>query len=273
MHLYISTFATHKGGGTAGEYEDASSIGLAGDDSGAPGAEVEHEWNGTQLRIAVADGASEAMLASRWAGMLARDFAHARGVSDLAQVIRRCCSRWPEAIAAYMAEREDAGKPIAWFEEPGLARGSYATVVGLRLSEWTDTGGAEGELHLWALGDACAFVVRDEALVTAFPVDEAEAFGSSPVLASSQPTDLHAMLGHIERRSERWHRGDSIYVVTDAVAHWFLARHEDGESPWQVLRDMGTADGPPDFGDWVVDQREAGLMKNDDATLVRVDIA
>jgi hypothetical protein len=57
-------------------------------------------------------------------------------------------------------------------------------------------------------------------------------------------------------------------VCTDALAAWFLARAEEGGSPWETLRDLTDAG----FAEWVSLTRRTGELRNDDVTLVHVDI-
>jgi hypothetical protein len=62
--------------------------------------------------------------------------------------------------------------------------------------------------------------------------------------------------------------GDRLWLMTDALAAWFLAEHEAGGAPWREL-DERTAD---DFADWVAGRRADGRLKNDDVTLVAIEV-
>ncbi len=59
--------------------------------------------------------------------------------------------------------------------------------------------------------------------------------------------------------------------MTDALACWFFRESEQGNKPWLVLRNLDTQ-GSVSFEKFVTDLRSAGLMKNDDVTLLRIDI-
>jgi hypothetical protein len=69
-----------------------------------------------------------------------------------------------------------------------------------------------------------------------------------------------------------WRAEDAFYLATDALSAWFLADNEAGRRPWETLRDLGTADAPLSFADWVRMLRSRGVMRNDDVTLVRLTI-
>jgi len=59
--------------------------------------------------------------------------------------------------------------------------------------------------------------------------------------------------------------------MTDALSCWFFREREQGNEPWNLLRDLDTA-GHVSFEKLVADLRSEGRMKNDDVTLLRVDV-
>jgi hypothetical protein len=69
-----------------------------------------------------------------------------------------------------------------------------------------------------------------------------------------------------------WQPGDAFYLMTDALACWFMRETEEGRTPWRVLRDLNTSDEVKPFREWVETLRAEGAMRNDDVTLLRVDI-
>jgi hypothetical protein len=73
MLAHISTFWLPKRGSSLQEYEDAFWVG--------PNSDGEGEIRQRFLRVAVADGASESMLAGRWANRLVTVFGTARNAA------------------------------------------------------------------------------------------------------------------------------------------------------------------------------------------------
>jgi hypothetical protein len=69
-----------------------------------------------------------------------------------------------------------------------------------------------------------------------------------------------------------WQPGDAFYLMTDALAYWFMRETEEGRTPWRVLRDLNTSDEIKPFREWVKTLRVEGAMRNDDVTLLRVDM-
>lgn len=265
MLAITSTFWVPKRGSSPQEYEDAVWVGPDGNGSG--------ELHCQSLLVAVADGASESLLAGRWARRLVEVFGSNKSTrTRLAFVAayQTAVGGWDDEVAQYTKEREKRDSPIQWYEEPGLAKGAHATVLA---AEFRD--GRGGRAPTWsacALGDSCLFQVRDELLYASFPLSDASSFTYQPPLLASRGVDDAVLRRNVRKTASDWERGDSFYLVTDALAAWFLRVIESGGRPWEPLRDMDTRDAELDFADWVEQQRDLDQMTNDDTTLVRIDM-
>src|SRR6266487_5695625 len=117
MLAHTSTFWVPKRGSSLQEYEDAAWVGPDGNGSG--------EMQQRSLKVAVADGASESLLAGRWARRLVEIFGKARSATrtraGFIAAYHDAVSGWDQEVLKYTAEREERGAPIQWYEEPGLA--------------------------------------------------------------------------------------------------------------------------------------------------------
>jgi hypothetical protein len=261
MQVCVRVFREPKAGSSREEYEDASWVG-PGEVTEATPLDLE------RLRVCIADGVTESLLAGRWANLLVASVGEADRRHGHERILRHAIEAWKGVLSEYIEAREKRGKPIQWYEEPGLDRGAMATMLA------ADFEGADGRgsWKAWAIGDACAFQVRDAKLEAAFPIARSDEFDSTPAMVSSKTTDLRALLRSSRRKHGRWQRGDVFYFATDALAAWFLRALEEGERPWEVLRDLGPDEGPSDFAQWVASMRDSGTLKNDDTTLVRVEL-
>ncbi|MGH6653979.1 MAG: hypothetical protein ACRDVE_02105 [Actinocrinis sp.] len=182
-----------------------------------------------------------------------------------AQRICETAARWPGYLGRYVRRREKAGRPIAWYEEPKLEQGAYATVLGVSLRR------ASGPVYsgggVWtaaALGDSCAFQVRGERLVAAFPLASPEDFDTSPDLAGTRNPDRDLIERRTLTRRGTWLPGDVFYLATDAASQWFLAQDAVDGRPWRQIDaafDDQTA--------WLDELRARRLIRNDDVTIVR----
>jgi hypothetical protein len=260
---YASTFCVPKRGSSPQEYEDAWWVGPDGHGNG--------EIDLKSLRVAVADGASSAMLAGRWARRLVEVFGGAKGAArakyEFVVAYREAARRWDQEVLEYINDREQHGVPIQWYEEPGLAKGAYATLLAVEFS-----GGRQGYLPRWkaaGIGDSCIFQVRDDSLYSHFPMSSAADFSYQPPLLPSRPVEDYIVRRNVCLGTQNWIPEDTFYIATDALAAWFLRTWEAGGKPWIPLRDFNV---DADFATWVDQQRDLNEIHNDDTTLVRIDM-
>jgi hypothetical protein len=249
-------FRLPKAGNSADEYEDAHATGPDG------AAELD------VFRCAIADGATETSFAGRWARLLAEGY---------------CAGRFedaslPDALAPLQAawHAEVGGLALPWYAEEKARQGAFAALAGLTL---TGKDGAGGEWSALAAGDSCFFQVRGEELLAAFPLTVSSAFTNQPALLATEPARNAVFVDEaatpaLQHAAGDWQPGDAFYLLTDALACWFLAAHERGEQPWEALDDFGWAGAAADraFAGWIVARRAAGDLRNDDVTLLRVVI-
>ncbi len=251
MHVDFAAFWLFKDGGRPRDYEDAfapSSV-----DAG-PRA---------RLRCAVADGATESAFSRIWARQLVSGFVSGRLTApDLAE-LPAIGRRWARSVAHALGRNERA----AWYLERKADDGAFAALVGLELAQAARADGG-GTYSAIALGDSCFVHVHADSIRRAFPIDCAAAFGARPTLLPSRPAPSDEYARAIARAAGTWDPGDTFYVMSDALACWFLTAAERGDRPWREIDRFGRADRAA-FRHWVRDLRPAAL-KNDDVTLLRV---
>lgn len=270
--LDYAVLSEPKLGSSKAEYEDAWFVSGERADTRAPSP--------GGCTVAVADGASESMLAGAWAGRLTRAVGGLAGrdldADVFAERICAAAARWPAYVNRYVRRRARMGRPIAWYEESKLEQGAYATLLGVSLrwgaeqeSEFADSGGEGGTWSAAALGDACAFHVRDARLAEALPLERAADFDTSPRLAGTRAPDRALIEARTVVRGGTWLPGDVFYLATDAAAQWFLAEVEDGREPWREIDEACDAGSRGDARAWLDKLRSERVMRNDDVTIVR----
>jgi hypothetical protein len=212
-------------------------------------------------RFAVADGASESADAGLWARLLAEDFvaSPARHLA-WASWLPPLQARWAAEAAAL-----PAGGALPWYLEERAREGAFATFLGVLVEDsvW----------HAQAVGDSCLFQLRGGALLRAFPLQRGEEFGSTPWLIGSRPPGAEVAGAHGQRAEGEWQAGDRLWLMTDALAQWFLRQAEEGGRPWEALARL-LAEAAPDeaFTAWVGGLRAQGQLRNDDVTLAAVSL-
>jgi hypothetical protein len=208
--------------------------------------------------------------------MLVEAIARLRGDSladptVLAEVITRTAAAWTPVVDRYRKEREQAGRPLAWYEEPKLELGAHATVLGLSFHaasahEPAPSGG--GRWSFAALGDSCVFHTRGRKIISMHPLEHADDFGVTPHLATSLRPDRQLLAQRIvAHEGSGWLPGDVFYLATDAAAQWVLTERRDIILPKEIDGFFG--DDAVQFAD---DLRAMGRIRNDDTTIVRCEL-
>jgi Protein phosphatase 2C len=231
-------FRTPKRGHTDAEYEDAWAA------------------NPRVGRFAVADGASESSYAGLWASLLAKTFVAVRRPWDGLDWMDGPRRRW----SAMVDDRE-----LAWYGEMKREQGAFATLlgVGVRLPG----PGRSGRWQALAVGDSCLVRIRDGQTPRAFPVSRAADFDNQPHLLGSRPGPGPAPV--LSRGVCR--PGDRLFLMTDALAQWFLLRCESNRRPWDDLgRLLARPESDGDFPGWVEERRDGDGLRNDDVTLLAI---
>jgi hypothetical protein len=230
--FYLAWRTAHlpKEGHAPEEYEDA----FAGDLDGK--------------RFAVADGASESAFAGPWARLLVQAYVRKGGSwSAWLPLARR---RW---------RRQVHGRDLPWYAQSKVEEGAFAALVGLVFhgNSWS----AEG------VGDSCLFQIRRQRLRRAVPIQRSADFHARPNLLGSLVAENQQPKTRRFRLQGHCHAGDVFFLMTDALAQWFLGRIEAGQKPWKDLLAL-EGKGDAQFASWVKRLRQSRELRNDDVTLL-----
>jgi hypothetical protein len=253
MRVLAQPFWAPKQGNKDSEYEDAF----------WPRKSIERET--TCFRCAVADGATETFYSGIWAKQLVRYFCKNSTPAPFdGDGFCRLQQRWSTIVRR---------RPLPWYAEEKVRLGASAAILGLVLCDEANGDRISGNWQAVAVGDSCLFQMRGEEVLVRFPLAHSAAFTNRPNLLSSNPAHTGRIVDHVRNMDGTWQAGDAFYLMTDALACWFMREDEGGRMPWRVLRDLNTCNQVQHFREWVEAVRKEGAMRNDDVTLLRVDTA
>lgn len=237
-------FHLHKDGNQPDEYEDAFAA------------------NAKAGRFAVADGASESSFASLWAKLLVDGFVGLREGRTSLGWLTPLQHRWAEAVDHL---------EVDWFGEEKRQAGAFATFLGLSFKN--PQVGKDGRWQALIVGDCCLFQVRDNALCGAFPLCRSADFGIRPQLLGSRCKPGRDELSLAKKKLGKWKNGDRFFLMTDALAQWFLWTNEQQTKPWApLLKKITQPDALDAMTDYVEQLRHSGELKNDDITLLVIGL-
>jgi hypothetical protein len=212
------------------------------------------------LNFAVADGATESSFSKEWADLLVSYFDNFLFDSNhLPLVLDKVRNSWLDKIK---------GIELPWYAQEKAQYGSHAALLGLTLDLSVLSWGAI------AIGDSNLFVVRDNELIKAFPIQRPEDFSSAPYLLSTDPAQYIEIESKVLRANGNIRVGDILVIGTDAISAWFLSEAIGNNRPWLQLQDLlgNTRYSKIDFIDWLNHKRAKKEIKNDDTTVIIIEI-
>lgn len=242
------SFCLPKQGNKLEEYEDACAV------------------NAEAGRFAVADGASESSFAGLWARLLVDGFVKPIEKPEPG-------SNWLAPLQRRWAGEVD-GMTLPWYAEDKRSQGGFATFLGFVIKQGTQTEtGSFGEWQALAVGDSCLVQVRQDALIYAFPLTMSNEFGNHPILIGSRGDPVDQLAQRQRRENGGWQTGDHFYLMTDALAQWFLHTCEQGRKPWRAFHKLLDANSPDSlFESFVHELRAKEGLRNDDVTLIPIEL-
>ncbi|MET7455813.1 hypothetical protein ABZT03_28765 [Streptomyces sp. NPDC005574] len=223
-----------------------------------------------EARLIVADGSSGSAGSGWWASQLARDLCAAPGRAfrdsqAFMHVTMDAGLRWPDQRRTLLDMTASSG-PMAWLAQHRISNSPAATLLGLQLlpepaeHEPPDCLGGSG-WRVVCVGDSCMFQVRAGCVVASVAVMTRvpEVIRAGGAQSSTNPRFVE---GH-------WCSEDVFYLMTDALAVWWMRHADGGGRPWEVLDAVCATQ--VDFVTWVRDQRVRRALKDDDITLLRAE--
>lgn len=244
--FHIRQLLVPKAGSDATECEDAIAL------------------NEQKGRFAVADGATEAYDARRWAAQLADGWARGDESALSPDDFRRWVSAQGEQLHAAWHARQ-----LPWYAEEKARRGSFAAFIGLQIES------ADGGALCWraiALGDACFFLQRGDELRVAFPLADARSFHSYPLLVPSQVAQQQAALEQTATAAGPLVEGDVCWLLSDAVAAWYLHKRAAGDRILREFESLLVAARRDNLMTLLAAENRAGTLRDDDYAVVRISI-
>jgi hypothetical protein len=211
------------------------------------------------LKVALADGATESSFAKEWANLLTNDLVKSRSFS-----LKHIIGRLPTLRNQWLSEVTKI--PLPWYAEAKLEKGAFSTLLGITIDLKKQIYSCIG------IGDCCLFQVRDNDMIFSFPIQKSNEFSNSPYLLTTKNDDDTELKRYLKEEKGKIEKGDYLILMSDALAYWFASENEKAERPWEILLGLSEDTSKNVFKEWLNDKRREKQIKNDDTTLLFIEI-
>jgi len=212
------------------------------------------------IRVAVADGATESSFSLEWADLLVSYY------KDFPNFETDFFTLFPDIKGSWLDRIDSAN--LEWYAQQKLELGAFASFLGADIDLSTKL------VKIIAVGDSNFFAFKNGKMIQAFPIERSETFSNTPVLISSELHKNKIEDEFFKKATFEIATGDVLIVATDAISQWILKEIEQENYPINELLDLPDTkiDSWP-FQNWLDKLRRLHLIKNDDTTLVLIEIA
>ncbi len=215
------------------------------------------------IKVAIADGVSQASFSGVWAELLVNNFIKVNQSINLEKSDMNWLETSQQQWQNWLNKQQ-----LSWFAQRKLKvdGGSYSTFLGLRIYQ-------EYQQYKWealGIGDSCLFVVENGQLVQSFPCNNSSQLSGIPSqICTSSTADFLKQKALFDQGIIR--AKTHFYLVTDALAGWIFDTLEQHQNPWLTLNKFTDAN-YKNFEPWVKQLRQDRKIRDDDTTLVHLEI-
>lgn len=211
-------------------------------------------------RAAISDGACESGFSKVWSRVLVDEYVRnfSGPTNAWAEWLENAQRQWCEELK---------GVRIPWYGQEQFERGAFATFLGVIVEK----SGPTIRYHAEAVGDSCLFHIRGDECLLSFPLQKSDEFDVVPNLVGSRSPLDEIVRNRATSINGELQSGDSLLLMSDALAQWSLAEAESDRQPWRDIVDLvlgGCTDEA--FDEWVARLRSDRGLHNDDVTLMLV---
>lgn len=243
LFLKIRSFKTPKLGLSEKECEDSYAL-------SNPKSET--------VRIAVTDGATESLFSNVWADLLAQTYIDKGSdfLNDLQSISDHLVNQATERIKQMPDTRH-------WFMYEKLERGSHATFAGIEFYN-------DDKIKILTIGDSCVFWrYKHDGRFEMLPELSPEDFGVFPASICNLPQTWKTLPQKEISKELTSTNVSQIIICTDSLACWLAKKLISEPSAWEELFTISDC---TNFTNFFTNLREKKEMRNDDITLVLIDV-
>lgn len=238
----IRRFQIPKEGLTEDECEDKSAL----------------SFPGKELRVAVADGATESLFSDIWAELIVNRYVDLGAELFNPSSLKSLSQTFFHKASKLISQMPDTGH---WSMYEKLEAGSNVTLVA---ADFCDP----ETMQVLAVGDSCIFWRnREDGNIEMLPELSAEDFGVFPASICNLEKTWQKLEPKILKKEIRLHNGFQAILCTDALACWLVKELQKDPLAWEKLFELSDSNS---FAQFIEALRSQKDIRNDDVTLVLI---
>jgi len=217
-----------------------------------------YAYNEHHHKFAISDGVSKSFFPKYWAEYLVDEFV-LKEKNELETFLPECQQKWLEKITDIVS------KPtVKWFTQNAFNKKSpaLATFVGLQLFE------KEKKWEASALGDSFLFFVPKK--IKSFNDCIILSSKKEPIIFDNFPDYFSSFgkkfKGKVKQISKRDLKDGTFYLMTDALAEWFINEKENAIGKIDVWQNQ------KDFERFIDEERQTEKLGNDDTAILIINV-
>ncbi|BCY18871.1 hypothetical protein hrd7_27200 [Leptolinea sp. HRD-7] len=221
--------------------------------------------NNERVSFAVADGATQTSFSGLWASCLVRQCSQTR-LSEYAflEAVKKAQIEWQVLIN---------GLDLPWHAMEKVRHGAFSALAWMEIQYDPLHPSTAYTWRALAVGDCCLFIAHNHSIYLSLPLQNPSEFNNSPVLIPSKIEKMDSIKGKIYTARGSLKRGDQLILATDAMASWIMRKTVTDLSEYQsMVRKIKDVNRDSDFSEWINSLRKNGEIRNDDTSVIYIEL-
>ncbi len=221
--------------------------------------------NGASASFLVADGATQTSFSGLWARILVDSCANTNlSEGNFFRAVRSAQGSWHEAMKSI---------ELPWHAQEKLRQGAYSALTWLEIKYYPLHPAYAFIWNALAVGDCCLFIARNREFFLSLPIQDHRQFSLSPVLIPSKSEKIDSIKGCIQTARGSLKMGDQLLLGSDAISSWLMRRNQEEQLEFlKMLLSTKKSFSSGVFENWIKDQRRKKEIKNDDTSLIFIEL-
>lgn len=215
--------------------------------------------------FAVADGATQTSFSGMWANCLVRHCTQVK-LSEFSfyEAIKKAGNEWQASLQ---------GLELPWHAMEKVRQGAFSALAWLEIQYDPLHPSTAYSWRALAVGDCCLFIAHNHNIYLSLPLQHPSEFNNSPVLIPSKSEKMDSIKGKIHLARGSLKKGDQLILASDAMASWIMRKPITDQVQYQnMIRVIKSAEKGPHFSDWVNSLRKMGEIRNDDTSVIYIEL-